>query len=42
MVVEFVDCAFGGYSTSLVEGFVEDAYAVEGTAVVTGWYAGAL
>lgn len=41
MVGEFVGGAFGGDAPALVEGFVEDADAVEGAAVFAGWGAGA-
>lgn len=42
MVGEFVGGAFCGDAAALVEGFVEDADAVEGAAVFAGWGAGAL
>lgn len=42
MVSQFVGGAFGRDATPLVEGFVEDAFAVEGAAVVAGMDAGAL
>ena len=42
MVGEFVGGAFCGDAAALVEGFVEDAYAVESAAVFAGWGAGAL
>ena len=42
MVGEFVGGALGRDAPPLVEGFVEDAFAVEGAAVVAGGDAGAL
>lgn len=42
MVVEFVGSALGSDATALIEGFVEDADAVEGATVVAGGYTGAL
>lgn len=42
MVSQFVGGAFGRDAPPLVEGFVEDAFAVEGAAVVAGMDAGAL